>query len=197
MSGIMNKRLGFLGKVKLSGVCPVLGFLLLSFLFIGLVVPSAHAIERRYTGGEVKVYVTPGEPTLVKFPGVIAGGYKRGNSALSLDRQKDSVVLFAKPGLPLTGEALLIQLKDERSYSLRVLPSTSERPRDTDITIIDSRTPAVITSTGVGSGQAANTQGSKAPKSAISSLMSEMIKVAEFGKRTGITGYRRSNNYSW
>lgn len=156
---------------------------------------DAFARDVNYLGKEESVYVTPGEPTQVAFPGKILGGYKRKQSRLSLERQDNYLVLFGRPELPAEGEAIIVILDDHRSYALRVRPSSDANNRDELVTVKDDReldyeitntTPATPSEQPVG----------YAPSSTVSGLMREMILTAEFGRQKGIPGYRRSNKYS-
>ncbi len=180
-----------------SGILPQMekaAFVLAVALFLGTVSP-AFARDAEYVGKEMSVYVTPGEPTQVTFPDKIEGGFKRKHSSLNLERQGSDLVLFAQPEIPYEGEALLVHLKDKRSYALRILPSDDENPRDEFVNIKDNRDLE-------GEEEASKTDSRDflsfgyAPPTMIPGLMREMILTAEMGKRGGIPGYRRSNRYS-
>jgi hypothetical protein len=154
---------------------------------------EAFAREVTYTGKEVAVYVTPGEPTQITFPDKIEGGFKRKHSSLALERQANFLVVFAQPEIPYEGEALLVHLKDKRSYALRILPSDDDNQRDEFIKLRDMREefddegtpqPGLVTPRGF------------PPATVTPGLVREMVLVAEFGKRGGIPGYRRSNRYT-
>jgi hypothetical protein len=149
-----------------------------------------------YLGKEETIYVTPGEPTQIAFPGQILGGYKRKRSSLSLERQDNYLILFGRPELPAEGEAIIVILDDRRSYALRVLPSSDSNGRDELITIKDDREidPEVVAPNGQ-TPQADQPVG-YAPSNTVSGLMREMILMAEFGRQKPIAGYRRSNKYS-
>jgi hypothetical protein len=157
-------------------------------------VSDAEAREVKYGGSEVPVYVTPGEPTQITFPSKIEGGFKRKHSALALQRQENFMVVFAQPEIPYEGEALLVHLKDKRSYALRILPSDDDNPRDEFIDIQDLRDD-VIGDGGQETDPYRQPEGFPSPNF-VSGLMREMVLVAEFGKRGGIPGYRRSNRYT-
>ena len=169
------------------------GFIVASAWML-LVSASAYARDVNYTGSEIPVYVTPGEPTQITFSGKIEGGFKRKHSALALERQGNFLVVFAQPEIPYEGEALLVHLSDKRSYALRILPSDDDNARDEFIKMKDLRDDE-------------GTEGSEddkyltqpdgfAPPTFVSGLMREMMLTAEFGKRGGIPGYRRSNRYT-
>lgn len=167
--------------------------LMLAVVLIAIGVTDSFARDIRYQGSEELVHVTPGEPTQILFPSNINGGYFGSESQLSLQKEKNFVVILARPGLAPTGEVVIINLDDERSYSLRIVPAGLEQPRDDAVTIIDEREPEIRTSP-----TSTNTREDFpfAPPSAVAGFMREMILVAEFGKQKGITGYRRSNRYS-
>lgn len=161
-------------------------------LFLGAVLPaSARDIE--YKNEEVQVRVTPGEPTQLKFPGEVAGGFKKKLSTLSLDKKESDLVIFASEGISDSGEAIIVRLKDGRSYSIRVQRATDEAPRDDIIRVKDARV-AVLTD----DEEEAPYEEKKfgyAPPNTVSGLMREMILAAEFGKAK-IQGYRISDQYT-
>lgn len=155
----------------------------------------AFAREVEYTGNEVQVYVTPGEPTQITFPDQIEGGFKRKHSSLALERKGNFLVVFAQPEIPYEGEALLVHLKDKRSYALRILPSDDDNIRDEFIQLRDLREGEMEFEGGV-ENDPRLLPNYPSPPSVTSGLVREMILVSEFGKRGGITGYRRSNRYT-
>jgi hypothetical protein len=164
----------------------------IAFVLFAYIAP-ATAREIQYSGGEETVYVRPGEPTQISFPGKIAGGYKKKSSAVSLERNENYLVVFAQQTLGLEGEAIIVHLGDKRSYSIRVMPATGGAQKDDQVTIADTRTPEVdeeITQ------EKLDTPRTFASPATIPGLMREMVLLAEFGKKKGIPGYRRSNRYS-
>ena len=101
-------------------------FLALACLsIVGIDLSPAAAREIDYDGGEAKVYVTPGEPTVVSFPHEVDAGYRVKSSAIVVERRGRDLILFAQPELRLEGEVLVIYTKDNRSYILRILPAAS------------------------------------------------------------------------
>ncbi len=162
--------------------------------FTLLVAPNAaEAREIKYDGQEVTVYVKPGEPTQLQFPGNIQGGFRRENSAVLLERQEKYLVVFAQPQMSEDGEVILVHLGDSRSYSIRLKPFDSSNQRDGAVEIVDSRpspTPETVDE------EPEFKVGQSAPPSRVSGFMRQMILTAEFGKRKAIPGYRRSNRYS-
>ena len=158
--------------------------------------PAADAFARDvdYSGKEVSVYVTPGEPTQVTFPGDIKGGFKRKHSSLALERQGNFLVVFAQPEIPYEGEALLVHLSNEKSFALRILPSDDDNPRDEFIKLKDIREDTYDEEE-KDANPSPQLQGF-APPSTVPGLMREMVLVAEFGKRKPPQGYRRSNRYT-
>lgn len=155
---------------------------------------KAWARDINYQGTEEKIFVSPGEPTQIFFPGKVSGGFFASKGKVSLKKEGSFIVVFAQPGLSPTGEVVILFLEDERSYSLRVLPSGIEQPRDDSVRIIDNRDPEVEIDSPKGDTLEKETP--FAPPTVVSGLMREMILVAEFGKKKGIPGYRRSNRYS-
>ena len=167
----------------------------LSFLLALILVVTplgAEAREVKYDGSEVTVFVKPGEPTQVSFPEKILGGFKKENSAIALEREGNYLILFAQPHLDNEGEVIIVHLDDERSYSLRFIPSDDNNQRDSSIEIQDTRplpAPEEVETNQL-------KPGGPAPASKVAGLMREMVLTAEFGKRKPIPGYRRSNRYS-
>lgn len=165
---------------------------------VGLVLStSAWARDLEYKGSESDIYINPGEPTQIRFPGKVIGGYKSKISNLTVDRKDSDVILFAQEGLSESGDAIIVRLEDGRSYSLRVKPATEINPRDTLVKVEDGR--------GVFSEYTEDDESGTdvpyrdrdfayAPSGTVSGLMREMVLVAEFGKK-GITGYRVSERY--
>jgi hypothetical protein len=159
-----------------------------------LILDDAHARDVEYSGSEIPVYVTPGEPTQITFPSKISGGFKRKHTSLALERQGNFLVVFAQPEIPYEGEALLVHIDDRRSYALRILPADDENRRDEFINLRDLRDDHFNDGDGVHD-ERFPVHG-YAPPSIVPGLMREMILIAEFGKRGGIPGYSRSNTYS-
>ena len=170
-------------------------------LFVGLAAIFAVTLQHTavlakdidYKGGEISVHVTPGEPTQVKFPGVISGGFKKKSSSLSLDRKDSDLVIFSNDRLPETGEAIIVRLNDGRSYSLRVNKATEESPRDDVINVVEKKE-------GIVSGDEEEAPPYKeakfeyAPPTQVSGLVREMVLVSEFGKKA-IPGYKVTDAY--
>lgn len=161
-------------------------------LLVLLIASAAFARDVEYTDGELPVRVVPGEPTELKFPGIISGGFKKKDSSLSIDRKDGDLVIFAQQELSEVGEVLIVRLDDGRSYSIRVQRATSENPRDNIVKIEDAR-PAVVSSEEEPAYKEKNFQ--YAPATQVSGLMREMILAAEFGKKA-IPGYKTSERFS-
>jgi len=145
-----------------------------------------HAKEIRYDGSEQEIYVTPGEPTQITFPGRVEGGFKNKDSRVAIERQDNYLIVFAKPGINVEGEGIIVQIDDKRTYSLRILPADDNNKRDGNIIISDSRPPMI----------AEEEITAKGKPGAIAELMKNIILVAEFGKRKTIPGYKRTNQNS-
>ncbi len=159
-----------------------------------LATADSWARDIKYLGGEIGVYVNPGEPTQLLFPSKIQSGFKPKSSRLALDRKENYLVIFSQPDLTEEGEALLVMLDDKRSYAIRIMPSTDDNPRDEIIKILDEREE----SDGESSPPIqdfAPRQGF-APANVPTGLMREMILAAEMGKKKTVPGYKRSNKYS-
>lgn len=153
----------------------------------------ARDVEYDPSGGEISISVNPGEPTQVQFPGKIAGGYKKGNSALSLDRKDSDLIIFANQGINANGEAFIVRLDDGRSYSLRAKRATPENPRDDLVSIQDSRG-SIILSEEEEPPPYKEKKFDYAPPTQVSGLVREMVLATEFGKKA-ISGYQRSEKY--
>jgi hypothetical protein len=153
---------------------------------------SAFARDVQYENSEIPVYVRPGEPTQILFPGDVAGGVKRSRSALSLEHKDTQLVIFASEAIAENGEAIIVRLRDGRSYSVRVNKAVGDAKRDDVVRIEDGRG-AIIA-------DASEEPGYKekrfdyAPPTQVSGLMREMVLAAEFGKKS-ISGYRMSEQY--
>jgi hypothetical protein len=157
-----------------------------------LLATSAFARDIEYNNQEVIVRVNPGEPTQIKFPGIISGGFKRKNASLSLDKKNEDLIVFAQEAIPDQGEAIIVRLEDGRSFSLRVQRASAEFPRDDLIKLSDNRDSEIPTDEEEPAYREKTFQ--YAPATAVSGLVREMMLVAEFGK-TSVSGYRPSDRY--
>jgi hypothetical protein len=154
---------------------------------------SAFARNVDYKGGEVGVNVNPGEPTQIKFPGTISGGFKKKSSSLSLDRKDTDLVIFANEKIPTDGEAIIVRLNDGRSYSLRVNRATPESPRDDVVTIVEKKE-GIVTDEEEETPPYKEKKPDYAPPTQVSGLMREMMLVSEFGKKA-VPGYKQTDVY--
>ena len=158
-----------------------------------LVLPSsAFCRDIEYKGGEVSVYIRPGEPTQVQFPEDIQSGYKRKQSALSIDRKGRDLVVFAADTLVDEGEAIIVRLKNGSSYSLRILKADDHNARDSLVNIANDS--SLVLSSEEEGPSFGGPVSAKASAQTVSGLLREMVLVAEFGKGD-IKGYRVSNQY--
>ena len=155
------------------------------------VASNSFAKDIEYQGTEVSIYVTPGEPTQVTFPGDIQGGFKKNVSALHLDRKDSDLIVFANEGIDDRGEAIIVRLKDGRSYSVRIKVAEGGNKRDDVIQILDER--KKYTDEEELKDYEERNYG-YAPPTTVSGLMRDMILVAEFGKPS-IAGYKVSERY--
>jgi hypothetical protein len=153
----------------------------------------AFARDIDYGDEEVKIFVTPGEPTSIQFPGPVAGGYRKKVSALSVEPRDRDLIVFAGEQLPENGEAIIVRLKDGRSYSVRIARAAADGKRDDFIKIKDTRQ-SVIDDSEEDEPAYKEKNFEYAPPSRISGLMREMVLVAEFGKAK-IPGYRKTTDY--
>lgn len=170
-------------------------------IFKGTVISAAlclaalpcQARDVDYKDGEIPINVNPGEPTEIRFPGMVKGGYKKKNSSLYIDKKDTDLIVFANEGLNDKGEAIIVRLDDGRSYPLRVRLADQMHPRDDTIKIDDKRE--------AGSAdeeeelqEYKEKKSEYAPPSSISGFVREMVLVSEFGKKS-IPGYRASDRY--
>ncbi|MBP9838303.1 MAG: hypothetical protein KBC84_06275 [Proteobacteria bacterium] len=182
------------GKKQMSKIKVTLGALLAVSLMQAATSQDAFARDSKYLGGEQTVYVNPGEPTQVLFPGKIQGGFKPKNASFAVEKKENFLVVFSQPELQEQGEAMLVILDDKRSYALRIMPADEDHTRDEILRIQDERentdvengpsTPDIVPRAGY------------SPPSIPSGLIREMVLTAEMGKQKGIPGYKRSNKYS-
>ncbi len=174
-------------KVKLKSIA-------LIFLLVGIATTAlARDVEYNEGDGEISIWVTPGEPTRVAFPAMIAGGYKRKDSSLVLDKKDHDLILFGNQTISPNGEAFIVRLEDGRSYSIRAKRASADKPRDDAVSITDSRG-SIILSKEEEEPTYREKRFEYAPPSQISGLMREMVLTSEFGKST-IAGYRKSEKY--
>lgn len=156
------------------------------------VASTAYARDVEYSNQEVAVRVNPGEPTQIQFPGTIAGGFKRKNASLSLDKKNEDLIVFAQESIPDQGEAIIVRLEDGRSYSIRIQRASAEFPRDDFIKMNDSRDASLPTDEEEPAYREKKFE--YAPATQVSGLVREMMLVTEFGKNS-ISGYRSSERY--
>lgn len=160
---------------------------LILFLLVVCGTSLSYARDVEYKGGETTVRVNAGEPTRIEFPSEIQGGFMKQLTAVHVDRKDNDLIVFASADLPPSGEAIIVRLKDGRSYSLRIEPASIETPRDAVVRIYDERS-AYEEGEEL---EKAYEEGKHeyAPPSKVSGLMREMVLAAEFGKDT-IPGYK-------
>jgi hypothetical protein len=165
---------------------------LIAIITLSICTAFSLARDIGYEGQEVTVYVDPNEPTQINFPGEIAGGFMKTDSALQLQRQGQDLVMFAKGSLLEEGEAIIVRLQDGRSFSVRVRPADSENPRDHTVKIEDL-TQSVLEDEEEEAPYVSKRY-QKAPANVVSGLMRELVLHAEFAKPK-IRGYRVSEQY--
>lgn len=171
--------------------CALYGaILLLSLLWSS----KADARDVAYRGQEIDVFVLPGEPTQINFPEVIAGGFRKKGSAISLDRKISDLIIFARESLSPNGEAIIVRLRDGRSYSLRIRRANDEMPRDDMIKIDDLKGTVLTPEDKEEEPPYKDKKFDYAPPSQTSGLVREMTLHTEFGKGS-ISGYRVSEKH--
>ena len=174
-----------------KGKIPAFKIVLIMGAF-ALTAELAVARDVEYQSGEIQVAVTPGEPTQIQFPGTISGGFRKKQSTLSLERKETDLIIFANEGISESGEAIIIRLKDGRSYSVRIHRSSDQSPRDDVVNVLDNR--GAITASAEEEPGYKEKNFDYAPASQVSGLLREMVLAAEFGKKT-VSGYSMSERY--
>lgn len=167
---------------------------LLIALVIALLPHWVVSEEVRYKSGEINVFITPGEPSQVRFPGKVAGGFKKKLSSLSIERKDSDLIVFASEGLPESGEAIIVRLEDGRSYSLRINRSSDENPRSDFVEVKDERGSLIAEADEEAEPAYKEKNLKYAPPTQVSGLMREMVLVAEFGKQA-VLGYQMSDKH--
>lgn len=178
---------------KIFALISVLAFLAVATLFTPSTA-SARNLQYKPGDGEIEAYVNAGEPTEIRFPGPIAGGFKNSNAAIALEKKDSSLIVFGKEGIADNGEALLVKLKDGRSFPLRIRRASSDNPRDPQLSIEDPDGGLDLGGEEEEPKPSDERSYSYAPPSKVSGLMREMTLVSEFGKRK-ISGYQISEKY--
>lgn len=168
-------------------------FLAISLTLILSLASSVFARELEYADEEIAVRVSPGEPTQIKFPGIVAGGYKKSFSALSLEKKEGDLIVFANEKIDELGEAIVVRLKDGRSYSIRLQKATPENPRDDVVKLRDKRG-SIIDAEEEDLPAYKEKKFEYAPPTVVSGLMREIVLAAEFGKQK-IPGYQSTDQY--
>jgi hypothetical protein len=167
-------------------------FIIAAISFIA--VPSlCFARDLEYNEQEVAIRVAPGEPTQIRFPGIVAGGYKKSYSAISLEKKDGDLIIFANEKIDEPGEAIVVRLKDGRSYSVRLQKANAENPRDDVVKIRDKRG-SIISSEEEETPDYKEKHYDYAPPSVVSGLMREIVLAAEFGK-SKVSGYQVTDQY--
>lgn len=154
---------------------------------------EARDVDYNPGTGEIVIYVNAGEPTQLQMPGMVSGGYKKKDAAISLDKRDQDLIVFANQGLNPNGEAFIVRLEDGRSYSIRAKRATPDTPRDDFVNILDSRG-SIVMSKDEEAPAYKEKNFNQAPPTQVSGLMREMMLNSEFGKAS-ISGYRRSDKY--
>ncbi|MCO6432481.1 MAG: type-F conjugative transfer system secretin TraK [Deltaproteobacteria bacterium] len=161
--------------------------------YIALLPMVSEARDIEYDDEEISVRVSPGEPTQIKFPGIVSGGYKKKYSAISLEKKDGDLIIFASDKIDESGEAIVVRLNDGRSYSVRLQRSTPENPRDDVVRLRDARR-SIIDSEEAEDPAYKQKDRNWAPATAISGFMRELILVSEFGKAQ-VPGYQMTDQY--
>jgi hypothetical protein len=148
---------------------------------------TAWARDIEYKGNEITVNVNPGEPTQIQFPGIVASGFKKRLSAITVDKKDSDLVVFATDALNDNGEGLIVRLEDGRSYAVRVRRAMDGAPRDDVAKIVDYR--SGIDEEGPDTPLHKEKRFDYAPPTQVSGLMREMVLIGEFGKAK-VPGYQ-------
>jgi hypothetical protein len=169
--------------------------LILLFVFFSTAL-SAWARNLEYNGQEAPVYVSPGEPTNIKFPDKIAGGYITNDSSIQLQREGSDLIIFTSGQIKSQGEAIIVRLKDKRSFSLRLLPTSDINPRDPMVSVDDMSENSLeeLREEDDDSKSYEPQDGKYAPPTVLSGFMREMVLFSEFGKPK-IQGYEVSSKH--
>lgn len=181
--------------MKKSSFLSVIGAAGVAFSAILLTPSVVFARDLEYTAGqgEIEVYVNPGEPTEVVFPGNVSGGFKNSNAGIAIDKKDSSLIIFGKESMNEVGEAILVRLKDGRSFPLRVRKASVDNPRDPQLAINDKDSGLNFTEEEEELPYKERSY-AYAPPSKVSGLMREMVLVSEFGK-SSIPGYQVSEKF--
>ncbi len=180
-------------RMILKGKTALVALSLMMLPVIALTPDPASARDVEYNDQELEVYVNPGEPTQLQFPGRISGGFKKKSSSVTIDKKDTDLVVFSQENLPEAGEVVIVRLEDGRSYSVRIRKAASRKSRDDIIRIEDNR-PVNAPSREEDEAAYRDRNFPYAPPSVVSGLMREMVLVGEFGK-SSISGYRASDRY--
>ena len=175
----------------------VVGLGIVGVAVVALLTPEAalaRDLEYKSGDGEIEVYVNAGEPTEVTFPGAVAGGFKNSNAGIAIDKKDSSLIVFGKENMNEAGEAILVRLKDGRSFPLRVRKASTDNPRDPQLTINDPEGSLNVNEEEEQPPPHVERSYAYAPPSKVSGLMREMVLVAEFGKHS-IPGYQVSEKF--
>ncbi len=167
----------------------------LSLLSLLIFVSTAVAREIEYQNTEVTIYVTPGEPTQINFSSEIKSGFKRTGAPLTVDKKEQRLIVFGTEELSTNGEALIVTLENEQSYSLRIKPADPSNPRDDIISINDNAGMAAIIPKEEEMPEYYRKQFPEAQNNSVSGLMKELVLAVEFGKKK-IAGYRISDQHA-
>lgn len=172
------------------------GWLMVLALLVALTMnfpTNSVARDLEYKDGEVDILVLPSEPTQIRFPGEIVGGFKKSLSSLSLEKRDADLIVFGNEGITEQGESIIVRLKDGRSYALRIKRAANPEERD-DVVRLEDNSIGLADEDEDELEPWQTKQFRKAPKSSVAGLMREMVLVTEFGKKS-ITGYRVSDRY--
>ncbi|MCB0331913.1 MAG: hypothetical protein KDD55_00370 [Bdellovibrionales bacterium] len=159
---------------------------------VSCIAATASARDIEYKNNEFSIYVTPGEPTQMEFPDDVSGGFRKKLSSLSLDKKDSSLIIFANESISEDGEAIIVRLKDGRSYSVRIRLASDSNPRDSLVRLYDERS-SILSSEEEELPFAEKKFDRSSPHSP-SGLIREMVLAAEFGKPK-IPGYKISERY--
>jgi len=91
-----------------------------------------------YVGVEIPIFVTADLPTIVVFPGQIISELWQGD-VLAKQVSGNYLTLLAWSDFPASGEKVAVRLADGRPFRLWVVPASSSRRADKNVTVVERR----------------------------------------------------------
>ena len=113
------------------------------FILFNLVAVNLYARDILYEGSEVQVFVTPGEPTQIDFDAEVQSGFKGSGAGFKVEPNGKSIIIFPQEELSASGGVIIVKLKNDKTYTMRVKSADTYNPRDDIVTLKDD-TPAFL-----------------------------------------------------